>query len=78
MSDAGVLAGSARQSTSCRNTEAIVSDTVSPSNNRRPASISNTTTPKAQMSARLSAARPRACSGLMYAAVPIIMPSAVA
>ena len=35
------------------------------SNGRRPASISNRTTPKAQMSARLSAGLPRACSGLM-------------
>ena len=38
---------------------------VSPSNARRPVSISKRTTPNAQMSARLSTARPRACSGAM-------------
>ena len=37
--------------------------TVSPPNSRRPVSISYSTTPNAQMSARLSAVRPRACSG---------------
>ena len=41
-----------------------------------PLNISNSTTPNAQMSARLSTALPRACSGAMYAAVPRIMPSA--
>ena len=34
-------------------------------NGRRPASISNSTQPKAQMSARWSTGLPRACSGLM-------------
>ena len=34
-------------------------------------------TPNAQMSARLSTALPRACSGLMYAAVPRIIPTPV-
>ena len=42
-----------------------------------PVTISNTTTPKAQMSARLSTAAPRACSGLMYAAVPRMIPARV-
>ena len=41
-------------------------------------SISNNTQPKAQMSVRWSTARPRACSGLMYAAVPRMMPARVA
>ena len=40
-------------------------------------SISYSTTPKAQTSARLSTVRPRACSGDMYAAVPRMMPAAV-
>ena len=51
--------------------------TVSPANRRWPVNISHTITPKAQMSARLSTALPRACSGAMYAAVPRIMPAAV-
>ena len=46
-------------------TDASVSVTVSPSNARRPVSISNSTQPNAQMSVRLSTACPRACSGLM-------------
>ena len=44
----------------------------------RPVSISHSTTPNAQTSARLSAAEPVACSGDMYAAVPRIMPARVA
>ncbi len=58
-------------------TAASTSLTVSPSNSRRPVSISKSTTPKAQTSARLSTACPRACSGDMYAAVPRIRPAAV-
>ena len=50
-------------------------DTSSPSNARRPVSISKSTHPNAQMSARLSTGLPRACSGLMYAAVPRMSPS---
>ena len=46
-------------------TVASVSVMSSPSNNRRPVSISYSTTPKAQMSARLSTTFPRACSGDM-------------
>ena len=42
-----------------------VSETSSPSNGRRPASISYSTAPNAQMSARLSIGRPFACSGAM-------------
>ena len=40
-------------------------------------SISYSTQPNAQMSARLSTGLPRACSGLMYAAVPRICPTPV-
>ena len=47
---AGVEAGSRFQSMSARSTSAIVCDVVSPSKRRRPASISNSTTPNAQMS----------------------------
>ena len=42
-----------------------------------PVSISKSTHPNAQMSLRLSAGRPLACSGLMYAAVPMIKPTPV-
>ena len=52
----------------------MVSDTVSPGNALRPVSISNRTEPNAQISVRLSTVFPRACSGLMYAAVPRIVP----
>ena len=62
------LAGSRR---SCR-------DTVSPWNACRPVRHSYSTQPNDQMSERLSTARPRACSGLMYAAVPRITPALVA
>ena len=56
---------------------AIVSETVSPENTLRPVSISYSTQPNAQMSARLSTALPRACSGLMEDAVPRITPAFV-
>ncbi len=61
----GVAGGSAPRSGGCVSTAASVSLIVSPSNSRRPVSISHRTTPNAQMSARLSTARPRACSGAM-------------
>ena len=61
----GVPAGSRRQSISWRITAARVSEAVSPSNSRRPVTISNSTTPKAQMSPRRSTALPLACSGAM-------------
>ena len=54
-----------------------MSETSSPSNARRPVSISYSTTPNAQTSARRSTALPRACSGAMYAAVPRISPISV-
>ena len=73
-STVGGSAGSAVQSGSDLMTSASVSDTSSPSKARRPVSSSNSTHPKAQMSARLSTGRPRACSGLMYAAVPSSIP----
>src|SRR5215510_14539895 len=66
----GTEGGSARQYGSPRSTAASVSDTSLPSNARLPVSISNSTHPNAQMSLRLSAGRPFACSGDIYAAVP--------
>jgi hypothetical protein len=56
---------------------ASVSETVSPLNNGLPLSISHSTTPNAQMSARLSTVFPRACSGLIQPAVPRIIPARV-
>ncbi len=47
----------------------------SPLKARCPVSISKSTTPNDQISARLSTALPRACSGAMYAAVPRITPA---
>ena len=58
-----VVGASAVQSGSVFSTDARVSETVAPSNRRFPVSISHNTTPKAQMSARLSTVVPRACSG---------------
>jgi hypothetical protein len=63
--DAGVDDGSADHSGTVLTTETIVSVTVSPVNARRPVSISKSTTPNAQMSARLSTGLPLACSGAM-------------
>ena len=45
--------------------DAIVSVASTPGNGRVPDSISNNTHPNAQMSAPLSTATPRACSGLI-------------
>ena len=73
----GVSFGSLPTSIGARSTSASVWATVSPPNRRWPLSISNKTTPKLQMSARLSTGRPDACSGLMYAAVPRIIPACV-
>ena len=73
----GVSAGSAAHSGSVFNTSLITSTALVPSNARRPVSISYSTQPKAQISARLSTALPRACSGAMYAAVPRIIPARV-
>ena len=52
----GVVAGRVAQSGSRCRISAIVSDTVSPRNTRRPVSISKNTQPKAHMSVRLSTA----------------------
>ena len=73
----GVSVGSRDHSGSARSTAASVSLTVSPENACFPVSISNNRQPKAKMSARLSTRLPRACSGLMYAAVPRITPAMV-
>ena len=71
----GVLSGSSDQSGSPSGTAASVSVTVAAANATRPVSISYTTQPNAQMSARRSTGFPRACSGLIYAGVPTTMPS---
>ena len=73
----GVSGGSAFQSGALLSTATSTSATSSPSNARRPVSISYSTQPNAQMSLRLSTALPRACSGLMYAAVPSSTPTPV-
>src|SRR5207247_6356052 len=74
---AGDEAGTAVQSGSLSRIAATESVVVSPGNARRPASISYTTQPNAQMSVRLSTVLPRACSGDMYGAVPSRTPAAV-
>ena len=50
----------------------------SPVNGRVPVSISKSTTPNAHTSTRWSTTLPLACSGAMYAAVPMITPICVA
>jgi hypothetical protein len=54
-----------------------VAKTVSPLKATSPVSNSYSTQPNAQMSARLSTALPRACSGLIYAALPRTTPARV-
>ena len=61
----GVVAGIAPRSGSRVSTDASVSLSVSPPNGRWPVTISYSSTPNAQMSARLSTSLPRACSGAM-------------
>ncbi len=61
----GVPGGSAAKSGSRVRIAATMSETVSPANACRPVRHSKRTHPKAQMSARLSTGRPRACSGAM-------------
>ena len=56
----------------------MVSCVVSPPKGRRPPSISYSTTPNEKRSLRASVAPPRACSGDMYATVPITTPGVVA
>ena len=73
----GTPVGSAFQSGSRSRIAATVSETVSPGKARRPVSTSYKQHPKAQTSARRSTGLPRACSGLMYGAVPRTDPSAV-
>ncbi len=63
--DAGAPGANRLQSGSLLTTVASVSATSSPGNARVPDSISNSTHPNAQMSARLSTVLPRACSGAM-------------
>jgi hypothetical protein len=73
----GIASGSAAQSGSRSRIFAIVSEMVSPGKAAWPVNISNSTQPNAQMSVRLSTVSPRACSGLMYAAVPRTTPARV-
>src|SRR5690242_13382703 len=54
-----------------------VSRLVAPSNGRRPARNSYSTTPREKMSLRASTCAPEACSGDMYAIVPRIVPGVV-
>ena len=77
-SDSGDRWGSASKSMPCLKTAASVSEIVSPLKSFLPVSISQSTTPNAQISERRSAVLPRACSGLMYAAVPMSTPAWVA
>jgi hypothetical protein len=62
---AGVLSGSTCQLASVCRMLASVSEIVSPLNGTLPVSISYSTQPNDQMSLRLSASLPRACSGLI-------------
>ena len=71
------MEGSNDQSGSRLINATIVSVASSPSNVLFPVSASKTQQSNAQMSVRLSTGFPRACSGLMYEAVPRIVPSAV-
>ena len=72
-----VFGGTRFQSGSLVRTAAIVSVRVGPLNSRCPVSSSYSTTPNDQISERLSTGTPRACSGLMYPAVPSRTPSRV-
>ena len=74
---AGVSVGKSVQSGSLLRTAAITCATSSPSKGRRAVNISSNTTPNAHRSLRLSITFPAACSGLMYAAVPMMTPRSV-
>ena len=73
----GVCVGTDSQSGSFLMTAARMSVTVAPSKVFLPDRASYKQHPNAQISLRVSTALPRACSGLMYDAVPMIAPSAV-
>src|SRR4051794_38933905 len=73
----GSWGGRAVQIGAPRSTAAKVSATSSPSNAFLPVNISNSTQPNAQISLRLSAGLPFACSGDIYAAVPNNAPTPV-
>ena len=72
---AGRSAAAFQAGSASRYRSAIVSVPVSAANARCPLSISYTTQPNAQISARLSTPRPRTCSGAMYGTVPRTTPS---
>jgi hypothetical protein len=73
----GVRPGRAPHGGSLSRIRAMVSDTVSPRNAARPVNASKRQHPNARMSVLLSRTFPRACSGLMYAAVPRMTPVSV-
>ena len=77
LSSGRTFAGTCSRLGSSFSTIARMSETVSPPKSCLPVSSSPSTTPNAQMSARRSTVWPRACSGLIYAAVPMIMPALV-
>src|SRR5262249_3139855 len=67
----------ASQAGSRARTDARTSVVSSPSKARFPVNISKSTHPNAHTSLRLSAGRPFACSGDIYAAVPRSVPTPV-
>ncbi len=73
----GTDAGSAFHSGSRSRILPITSEVVGPVNACAPVRHSKMTQPNAHTSVRRSTARPRACSGLMYDAVPSTRPMAV-
>ena len=73
----GVFGGRADQSGSRCRIAPSESAKLSPENGCRPVSISYSTQPNEKMSLRLSTGLPRACSGLMYPAVPKMTPDIV-
>src|SRR5207245_1898452 len=72
------FAGSRLKSGSLFRTDARISDVVSPEKVGSPVSISYKMQPNENTSLRASTAKPFACSGDMYAAVPRITPAFVA
>ena len=75
---AGTFDGRRSQSGSRSRMAASVSASVSRPNALRAVNISYTTQPNAHTSLRESRRSPRACSGLIYAGVPVTTPSPVA
>ena len=74
---AGRIGGELGPVGSLLTTASSTSGVVAPGKARLPASISYSTAPNEKISLRRSAARPTACSGDMYAAVPRMTPARV-